>query len=248
MDHAHITMAILAAGEGSRLKQEGMRISKALIPIAGVPMIERIMQIGLRHGVAQIHVIVNEESRDVQQYLMQRKQDLPLNVIVRSTPSSMHSLFAFAPLLNDQPFLLSTVDSIFRESEFAAYLDAAATCPADGMLAVTHFIEDEKPLCVVTDTDDRVLQFSDTTEGFDLATGGLYWFSPRIFDAIPEAFGSGTERLRNFLRLLLARSYDLRIFRFSKMVDVDHVFDLDAAESLALDDERETIDRVRMHR
>ncbi|MGE5314003.1 MAG: sugar phosphate nucleotidyltransferase [Acidobacteriota bacterium] len=241
------TMAVIAAGEGSRLRHEGVGTAKPLVEVGGVPMIERLLQVGMRHGVTQFHVIINEQSADVREFLKRRQTELPIHLIVKTTPSSMHSLFELAPHLSASPFLLATVDSIFRESEFAAYVDAAGRCAADGLLAVTHFIEDEKPLCVVTDTEDRVLQFSDTAECFDTATGGLYWFRPRIFDVMADAIGMNTERLRNFLRLLVARGYDLRTFRFSKMIDVDHASDIAAAEALASEDARDADDRVRMH-
>lgn len=243
-----MTMAIIAAGEGSRLKQEGVETPKALIPIGGVPMIERLMRMAVRHGVTRIHAIVNAESETVRAFLEQQRNNLPLTLVVKSTPSSMHSLFELAPLVSDGPFLLSTVDSIFRESEFNDYLDAVRRCEADGMLAITHFIDDEKPLCVVTDTEGRVLQFSDTAEGCDTATGGLYWFTPRIFDAMPDALEARMERLRNFLRLLLQRSYDLRTFRFTKMIDVDHRTDIEKAEAFAADDAAGRVGGMRMHR
>ncbi|HLP17553.1 MAG TPA: hypothetical protein VK470_14915, partial [Bacteroidota bacterium] len=55
-------------------------------------------------------------------------------------------------------------------------------------------------------------------------------------------------RLRNFLRHLVAHSYDLRTFRFSKMIDVDHASDIEAAEALATEDEHDNIESVRISR
>ena len=46
---------IIAAGEGSRLALEGSGQPKPLVPIAGVPMIERLARIFMNCG-AELHM------------------------------------------------------------------------------------------------------------------------------------------------------------------------------------------------
>ena len=46
--------AIIAAGEGSRLATEGVTQPKPLIPLCGVPMIERLIRIFHRCGAEEI--------------------------------------------------------------------------------------------------------------------------------------------------------------------------------------------------
>ncbi len=228
-------LAIIAAGEGSRLKAEGIHGSKPMVRINGVPMIERIISVAEMAGLSECCCIVNEDSRDLYDYLVSARQRLPVHVIVRSTPSSMHSLFALAPLLGESPFCLATVDAVFREEEFRGFITTASNrVDSDGTLAVTGYIHDEKPLCVALNAHGRITEFSDRAEGYNLATGGLYVFTPRIFDLMEEALRVGTARLRNFLRLLLQRGYRLHGYVFSKIIDVDHAEDiLEAEEYLA---------------
>ena len=61
--------AIIAAGEGSRLVQEGVSTPKPLIKLHGEPMIDRLIGLFLRHGASSISVIVNEEMTDVQRHM-----------------------------------------------------------------------------------------------------------------------------------------------------------------------------------
>jgi NDP-sugar pyrophosphorylase family protein len=61
-------------------------------------------------------------------------------------------------------------------------------------------------------------------------TGGLYILSDRIFAEMESVRSRGIERLRNFLGYLVAQGYTLEGFPFSKMVDIDHVNDIRAAE------------------
>ncbi len=224
-------LAVIAAGEGSRLRAEGISVPKPLVSINGQPLIGRVITAAVREGISSACCIINEHSPELNAYLTRHDFGVELQVLVRSTPSSMHSLFALAPLLGAEAFCLATADTVFREEEFAGFLSHVKGAQADGTLAVTGFIDDERPLCVRMDDARRIVSFSDAQqEGYSWATGGLYAFSPRIFELSGEALDSRIERLRNFLRLLLSRGYRLEGYPFTKIIDVDHAHDIAVAE------------------
>ena len=230
-------LAIIAAGESSRLRAEGVMIPKPLIHVGGMPMIERIIDVASRCGITEVCCIVNDRIAESCRYLSSRPDGPPVTLVTLTTPSSMHSLFALSPLLKDGPFCLTTADSVFREDEFRCFTQCGQTRnDADGLLAITQFIDDEMPLCVGIDEQMRITSFSDAKTSA-WATGGLYWFSPEIFALREEALQSGTHRLRNFLRLLLARGYRLFGYPFSTIVDVDHKADIAVAERFLSDQE-----------
>ena len=223
---------IIAAGEGSRLKSEGITLPKPLVQVHGVPLIERLLRSFARCGISEAVCIVNEHSLEVKRFVEERKLDLPVRFVVETTPSSMHSLFAIAPYLMEGNFLLSTVDAVFDEDEFSAYLSAARRrTDVDGLLAVTGFVDDENPLYVELDAANRITGFSKSTPT-RWVTGGLYAFSPAIFKEIDTVLRQHIERLRNFLAHLVHQGYRLEAYEFSKIVDVDHVRDITMAESL----------------
>ena len=58
---------IIAAGEGSRLRQNGS--CKPLTPILGVPLIERVIRSGLEAGVDDFYVVTGYQGRRVQDFL-----------------------------------------------------------------------------------------------------------------------------------------------------------------------------------
>jgi NDP-sugar pyrophosphorylase family protein len=224
-----VKAGIIAAGEGSRLRADGFSVPKPLVSVDGMPLIERLIGTMIRQGINEIACIVNEESIAVRDFVNQKSFPIPVHCVVKSTPSSMHSLFALSPLLSDGRFLLSTVDSIFREEEFADYLRYSSTTEADGILAVTSYIDDENPLYADLDDRRRIRSFSKTDRA-PWVTGGLYVLSPRIFDEIEPVRKNGIERLRNFLSHLVTAGYRLEGFPFSKIVDVDRGSDVRAAE------------------
>ena len=51
--------AIIAAGEGSRLAEEGVSLPKPLVRLNGEAMVERLMRIFKANGAEEIVVIVN---------------------------------------------------------------------------------------------------------------------------------------------------------------------------------------------
>ncbi|MFZ6032667.1 MULTISPECIES: sugar phosphate nucleotidyltransferase [unclassified Melioribacter] len=233
-------LAIIAAGEGLRLKEEGITIPKPLVKINGVPLIKRIIDMTLINGFDSIVCIIREESKELERFLKENYTNYPLNLIVKSTQSSFHSLYQLSRLLST-PFLLTTSDSVFLESEFKSFVNYGMNLKdADGVIAVTDFIDDEKPLYADIDENDRIINFNDSNNGYEFVTGGLYLFKKNIQKEIEEAMNSGVIRLRNFLRFLIQKDFRLYALPFSKIVDVDHVSDIKTAEEFLSDHNAKT--------
>lgn len=223
-------LAIIAAGKGLRLQEEGINIPKPLVEINGVSLIQRIIDTALKNGVDSIACIINEESEELEKYLQENFTKQPVIIIVKSTPSSFHSLYHLNRFIT-APFLLTTTDSVFREDEYSAFLDYGKNNSyADAVLAVTEFIDDEKPLYAEVGKDSRILSLSNNNKNYEYVTGGLYLFNKDIKKYVDEAEGQGVYRLRNFLRYLLQKELRMYAYPFSKIIDVDHKLDIVKAE------------------
>ena len=81
--------AIIAAGEGSRLAQEGVKKPKPLVELNGMPMIGRLIDIFYNLNAESINIIINQQMTEVREYLESIKEKYGLNIVVKSTPSSM---------------------------------------------------------------------------------------------------------------------------------------------------------------
>ena len=223
--------AIIAAGESSRLKAEGLKFPKHLIKLEGECLIERLIRIAARNKGDQVFCIINENEPELKKYLLNGNFGIPVKLIIKNTVSSMHSLFALAPYLMGEAFCLTTTDAVFDEHEFEEFINySILQNEVEGIIAITRFIDDERPLCVALDKEDFILKFSDSKDGYSWATGGVYFFSNKIFDEMQYALDNGIIRLRNFLRLLINRGYLMKGFSFSKIIDVDHMSDVYKAE------------------
>lgn len=225
--------AIIAAGEGSRLAQEGVAKPKPLVELSGEPMIMRLMNIFQRCNAESISVIINDFMPEVRQYLESISLDVPLNVVVKSTPSSMHSFWELSKVMKPGKFCLTTVDTIFREEDFARYVAAfEADVKHDGLWAVTPFIEDEKPLYVDVDRRMNIKAFCDQAfDGAKYVSGGVYAMTDKAFPVLNECIDKGISRMRNFQRALIEAGMKLKAFSIDKIIDVDHASDIEVAQN-----------------
>ena len=229
--------AILAAGEGSRLAQEGCEVPKPLVRIQGETLIERLIRIFVANGATRIVIIVNAQHTATQNYVRSLSLPVPLDIVVQSTPSSMHSLYAIRDYLaTEERFCLTTVDTIFAEREFASYIDTFRQSTLDGLMAVTTYVDDEKPLYVQTSSDLTITNFCDThEERCHHVSGGIYCLTRRSLDTLSRCIAEGKARMRNFQRQLVADGLHLCAYPFSKIIDVDHCSDIPKAEQLIQD-------------
>jgi NDP-sugar pyrophosphorylase family protein len=226
--------AVIAAGHGERLRSGGITVPKPLVPIAGTPLIERVLGAVAAVGISAVACILNAdpESDAVEAHCRKAFPQLYLRILRRTTPSSMESLFALAPSLRTGPFLLLTVDAVFGRRVLPALVQSFADHPdADGVLAVHGFIDDEKPLRLRTDPEQRVTAIGTAAQDSPLITAGLYLFTPRIFDEIEAARAARYTALREFLAHLCERGYALFAAHVEETVDVDRPEDIAAAEA-----------------
>ena len=225
--------AIIAAGEGSRLAQEGISKPKPLVELQGEPMIGRLINIMLRCNAESISIIVNEHMTEVREYLEALELPIPLNLVVKTTPSSMHSLWHLSHKIPAGKFCLTTVDTIFREKDFKGYIDAfEADEIHDGMWAVTPFVDDEKPLWVEVDDEMNIIAFRDNRwNSAKYVSGGIYAMTNDAFPVLNECIEQGISRMRNFQRALVKAKKHLQAYSIDKIVDVDHADDIATAEA-----------------
>lgn len=224
--------AIIAAGEGSRLVQEGVKLPKPLVQLNGTPMIKRLIDIFMQCNPESLSIIVNEQMTEVADYLRSLTLPVPLRLVVKSTPSSMHSFYEVSREFKEGKFVLTTVDTIFREADFRRYVEAfEADTEADGFMAVTDFIDDEKPLYIATDPQMRITAFLDSPRpDVKYISGGIYGLTAPALGVLEQCMERGVHRMRNYQRALVEAGLNLRAFPFPKIVDVDHAGDIATAE------------------
>jgi len=221
---------IIAAGEGSRLRQSGFVMPKPMVPIAGVPLIESTIRNLRAARVGPLAIIMNEQERGCVDWTRARFPDLDIEFIVKTTRSSLES---FGEVIRRHPggrMLVSTVDAWCVESDFVRFVEAAARRPVDAtVLAVTPLEADEKPLRVVMRPDGRITDIGG--DAGELVTAGVYLVPESVRALAPPP---GLERLRDFLTWLARSGAPMYGEIIEQVVDVDRAEDVALAEALAL--------------
>jgi len=215
------------------LAKEGFTLPKPMVSLHGEMLIDRLIGIFMRNNAEKIMVIVNEESPLLEMHLMGLGANLPIQLVKKSTPSSLHSVYE---LFKSDPELrevcLTTTDTVFREEEFGAFIaEFEEDKTLEGQMAVTAFIDDESPLYVTVDDDDRITAFTDdNSTDTPFVSGGIYCLRGKAIETVTAAVENGVSRMRNFQRQLVADGLHLKAYPFTKIVDVDHVSDIQTAE------------------
>ncbi|MDR0506221.1 MAG: NTP transferase domain-containing protein [Dysgonamonadaceae bacterium] len=243
--------AIIAAGEGSRLLQEGMKHPKPLIKLNGISLVDRLIAILRRNNARSISIIVNEKMPDVEKHLRSLHLDIPFNIVVKSTPSSMHSFYELSRFLQGDKFCLTTIDTVFREEEFSVFIqDFETDFENDGIMAVTDYIDDEKPLYVSVNDNNLIINgFSDIScKNEKYVSGGIYCLNPKAIETLNRCLQNGVEKMRNYQRQLLADGLHLKAYPFKKIIDVDHVTDVTKAEKFLMNGNSVTVKNAGKHR
>ena len=221
---------IIAAGEGSRLRQAGYTEPKPLVAIAGTRLIERVIGNFLAAGIGSLVIIFNEEGgRECECWVRSRFSDADIDIIVKTTASSLESFLTIGGRIKEGPALISTVDAWCSPSDFIAFVEQAARQPSDAMvLAVTPFVADERPLWVDLDQSGRVKTLGDKTG--TMVTAGMYLVPEHVRRlSVPR----GLSRLRDFLSWLVTSGEPVFGIPIKTVVDVDRAEDVPLAEALA---------------
>lgn len=233
-----MNFGIIAAGEGSRLMQEGSDVPKPLVELDGMPMIGRLIRIFIESGADSINVVVNPAMPEVVAYLEDLKKNInvDLKFMVKSTPSSMHTLGELIKLAgDDDKIIVTTVDTVFKEEKFRRYAEKFAVTgeDIDALMGITDYIEDEKPLYISVASDDDIISFDDLPSAeVKYISAGIYGLGPRCFPVLRNALENGVHRMRNYQRELIAEGLKVKAFDIGKVIDVDHVSDISRARLL----------------
>jgi len=229
--------AIIAAGEGARLAEEGSKVPKPLVKLNGKALIDRLIDIFLKNDAEEIHIIINDSSVALKKHLEQRRRKAPIKLIVKSTPDSLHSFGELIPQIDGKDVCLTTVDTVFSDQEFSGYIQAfKAAGQLDAMAAVTTFVDDEKPLYVSTSSGMDITAFKDNNKANDCQyiSGGIYCLRKKALDSAMNALKEGKSRMRDFQRKMVSDGLKIKAWDFTKIIDVDHIHDIRTAEEMLL--------------
>lgn len=233
---------ILAAGVGARLKPLTDETPKALIPVGGVPMLERVLVRLKAAGVKSFVVNAHHHPQKVADFCaeMSRKHGVPISVsreddLLLDTGGAIKKA---APLLKGRdPFFVHNAD-VLSDLDLRALAKAHKDSGALATLAVREresgraYLFDAKGRFAGHDRGEGNLTWAKgaVPNPQRLAFDGVHVISPELLDKLTE---SGVFSVtKTYLRLAAAGS-DIRAFRSDRWAwhDIGTVEKLAAAEA-----------------
>jgi len=138
------------------------------------------------------------------------------------------------------PVFCSMVDTVMRPADWRVVYRATERHLGGGaelVLAVTPYVDDESPVYVSrggrdgVDGGDDVRGLSEEPVHPPCVTGGVYGLSAGIRGAAAEAVAGGANRMRGFLKAVVAAGRRVAAVEVPRIIDIDRPTDLQHANA-----------------
>ena len=230
---------ILAGGEGTRLARDGIPGPKAMVEVAGRPLLFRLHDALREAGCETVWCALRRSALGA---LSSAGRSLPpgLRVVPCETPSSLHTLVEGLAHIPTGPVLCAMVDTVMPAEDWRRVGETARSSSAraaDGCIVVTGFVDDERPLYVSLRPDGMVAAFGEEPSTPVLVTGGVYLLGLRARALASPLLAVGVERMRGYLGALARLGHRLETVEVDRIVDVDRSSDLALASTWLADGE-----------
>ncbi len=205
---------ILAAGKGSRLHPITLSRSKAMLPILGRPIVERVMELLFANGVDDFILVVSPEDRDITHYFL-RESTLQAEVrfVYQTERLGMaKALQCAAPLLTED-FVLSACDNLVTAADVGRLMAFWQTEPQPNAILTLMPVTRERISSTGIVAMDgpwitRIVEKPTPEEApSNISSLPLYVFSSRILAYLPEVAPSprGEYELQDAIQMLIRR-------------------------------------------
>ncbi len=229
----NIQAVILAAGKGSRLQPLTLDRSKAMLPVAGKPMIARVMDLLKQAGLQGFIIVAHPEDLELRQFFA--ADDHVTLTFQSERKGAAHALQSAAPFIRAD-FILSACDNLVVPAEAAAFVQhfrALRNRGQDGLLALIQVPPEKMTSMGMVDWEGEIIQRiiekpSPQTTISEIASIPLYGFSQRFLEFLPRVQPSkrGEMELQDAMQMLIAETHGLHGEMLSGRMTVTDTRDL----------------------
>lgn len=242
---------ILAAGMGKRLGEYTKNNTKCMVPVNGIPLIDRVLRQLSELQLNRVVIVVGYEGKKLMDYLGVERDGMRIEYVINpiyDKTNNIYSLSLVKDKLQEDDTLLIESDLIFDDGMFRLLLDN----PYPNLALVAKYESWMDGTMVRIDNDNNIVNFvpkaafrySDTD--FYYKTVNIYKFSKEFsqtkyvpfLDAYTTAVGNN-EYYENVLRIIsFLDSHELKALPITneRWYEIDDKQDLDIAEALFADE------------
>lgn len=216
---------ILAAGEGSRMRPLTQHRPKVMLPVAGKPIMEHLINELISAGIGEILLVVGYKEDVVRGYF-KNGSDWGISIAYRVQPKATGTAAAVGMVRDsiDGPFLVINGDSIMQRDDIVRI-----TSQKGNRLGVRQ-VEHPEQFGVVELDRERVIRIHEKCANppSNLANAGLYCFTPDIFAAIDNTPVSprGEYELPAAIEILIEKGHDVGCSYIESWLEMSYPWDL----------------------
>ncbi len=183
---------IIAAGRGSRLAQIGD--SKPLIPLLGLPLIERVILTGQKCGFSDFYIVTGYNGQKVRSFLdkLAQRRNIKITHIINEEwkKGNALSILKAKHVLGDNNFLLTMTDHIFDEQILLSLKsepikDHEIILAADFKTTSNNLVDIDDVTKIFV-KDNRIIDIGKTIAPYNAFDTGIFLCSSAIFSAIEK--------------------------------------------------------------
>ena len=250
------TAVILAAGRGKRLKSLTLDRSKAMLPIVGKPVVQRVMETLTANGLDDFVLVIRPEDWQLVRYF---RTESTITARVRfayqeRTLGMAHALRCAAPLL-DGPFILSACDNLVSVEDVRKLVKRWAEKPLpNGVLTLLPVEPDRLGSVGIVEMDgpwvNRIIEKPQPEQvTSNISSLPLYCFSERILAYLEDVPLSprGEYELQDAIQMLIEREGNICGVEINARLTLTNADDLLALNKHYLDQESSNL-RIAMRK
>lgn len=204
---------ILAAGKGTRLHPITATRTKAMAPVAGKPIVARVLDTLIANGISDFTLIISPDDDDIRRYFSERAH-LPSNVQVRfevqhERLGMAHALSLAVPFIRED-FILSACDNLTPPEHIAELIQTHRSQQVHATLSLMEVGPEQLRKSGVVDVrEGRVYGIVEKPapgeEPSNIASLPLYLFSTRLLEFLPWVQPSkrGEYELQDAIQMLI---------------------------------------------
>jgi len=232
---------ILAAGEGKRMRAH-FQEPKPLIPLLGIPLIERNIRTLNKAGIREFVVITGKYDKEIKEYLGDGSQlGVSVTYVYNADWEQGNgvSVHAFRQLCRPgERFLLLMADHLFQEELVKEFIrEADRLEEGEILLAADNRLNDVFDLeeCTkVRAEGGRALELGKQLKEFQAVDCGLFVGSESLLGALSEAIHAGKHTLSDGVNILCGERKVKLFFVSGRWIDVDDPPSFKEAEKMLL--------------
>jgi dTDP-glucose pyrophosphorylase len=229
-----VQAVILAAGKGKRLHPITATRTKAMAPILGLPIVERVMEPMVANGIQDFILVTSPDDDEILAHFQDRSRlGVKVRLVPQPAPLGMgHALLQAAPYIQGD-FILSACDNLVEAHQIQALLETWTSRSPEAILTTLRVGPEEiVRMGIVAVDGDRITRIVEkpTLEDAPSNIGSvpLYVFTHRLLTYLAEIKPSsrGEYELQDAIQNLIDQGGDVRAFALSDRKDLTHPDDL----------------------